>query len=170
MATLKSLVDETSNIKNELKSCHANLKNNLVDKGVEVSSGDKLSTLVDKVNGIKEIKKVKAGETYTLFSLPHYTDLTKDEIFLNFNAGVCGSLRFEPTLRMAVNGYTSYFELRHYKNGVIFQSKRIEHKTSGTVSYTVDFDNIDADDIIELYSDVGNYALWVYGFSIKYDL
>ena len=56
MATLKSLVDETTNIKNELKTCHANLKNNLVGKGVEVSSGDKLATLVDKVKNLKNEK------------------------------------------------------------------------------------------------------------------
>ena len=29
MATLKNLVDETTNIKDELKTCHTNLKNNL---------------------------------------------------------------------------------------------------------------------------------------------
>ena len=52
MTTLKSLVDETTNIKNDLKTCHSNLKNNLIAKGVEVSSGDKLSALIDKVSSI----------------------------------------------------------------------------------------------------------------------
>ena len=49
MATLKSLVDETTNIKNELVECHNNLKNNLNAKGVEVGSLDKLSTLILKL-------------------------------------------------------------------------------------------------------------------------
>ena len=48
MATLKSLVDETSNIKNELIECHTNLKNNLIAKGVECSKDDKLFSLINK--------------------------------------------------------------------------------------------------------------------------
>ena len=57
MATLKSLVDETTNIKNELKTCHTNLKNNLVEKGVDASSSDKMATLIDKVRGIERLPK-----------------------------------------------------------------------------------------------------------------
>ena len=52
MATLKSLVDETTNIKNELKTCHSNLSSALTEKGVEVSSEDKMSSLIDKVGGL----------------------------------------------------------------------------------------------------------------------
>lgn len=53
MTTLKSLVDETSNIKDELVECHTNLKNNLIKKGVECSDADKMPILVDKVRSIK---------------------------------------------------------------------------------------------------------------------
>ena len=60
MATLKSLVDETTNIKNELKICHTNIKNNLVEKGVECSDSDKLLSLVDKVN-LVPVKKIATG-------------------------------------------------------------------------------------------------------------
>ena len=49
MATLKSLVDETINIKNELVECHTNLKNNLVEKGIEVLNEDKLASLIEKI-------------------------------------------------------------------------------------------------------------------------
>ena len=52
MATLKNLVDETTNIKNELVECHSNLKNNLIEKGVECSNTDKMSSLIDKVGNI----------------------------------------------------------------------------------------------------------------------
>ena len=37
MSTLKQLVDETTNIKNELKTCHANLKNNLIERVLSVA-------------------------------------------------------------------------------------------------------------------------------------
>ena len=49
MATLKSLVDETTNIKDELVECYTNLKNNLIKKGVECSDSDKMPNLIDKV-------------------------------------------------------------------------------------------------------------------------
>ena len=52
MATLKNLIDETTNIKNELKTCHTNLKNNLNAKGIAVSATDKILNLIDKVGGI----------------------------------------------------------------------------------------------------------------------
>ena len=55
MATLKSLVDETTNIKNELVECHNNLKNNLIEKGVECSDTDKMPSLIDKVKNISNV-------------------------------------------------------------------------------------------------------------------
>ena len=64
MATLKQLVDETTNIKNELKTCHANLKTNLIDKGVECSDTDKLLRLANKVGEIELGKKFIKGITY----------------------------------------------------------------------------------------------------------
>ncbi len=50
MATLKQLVDETANIKNELIACHTDLKTNLIDKGVEVKS-----ILEANINAIREV-------------------------------------------------------------------------------------------------------------------
>ena len=55
MATLKQLVDETTNIKNELIDCHTDLKNNLINKGVEVTNNDKMSNLIDKINDISGV-------------------------------------------------------------------------------------------------------------------
>ena len=42
MSTLKQLVDETTNIKNELRTCHSNLKNNLI----------KIYNIIDLINYI----------------------------------------------------------------------------------------------------------------------
>ena len=63
MATLKQLVDETTKIKNELKTCHTNLKNNLIDKGVDCNSSDKLLSLANKVGEIELGKKWVSGST-----------------------------------------------------------------------------------------------------------
>ena len=62
MATLKSLVDETTNIKNELKTCHANLETNLTAKGVTVGSSDKMLNLISKISNIPLGKKWASGE------------------------------------------------------------------------------------------------------------
>ena len=50
MATLKSLVDETTNIKNEIVKCHSNLSSILTSKNVKVTEEDKMSDLIDKVD------------------------------------------------------------------------------------------------------------------------
>ena len=62
MTTLKKLVDETTNIKDELVTCHTNLKNNLITKGVECSDADKLSSLVNKVGEISTVVTVESSD------------------------------------------------------------------------------------------------------------
>ena len=61
MATLKSLVDETTNIKNEIVECCDNLKDILVNKDISCDNTDKLSTLIDKVGDIELGKKWASG-------------------------------------------------------------------------------------------------------------
>lgn len=94
MATLKQLVDETTNIKNELKACHTNLKNNLIDKGVECSNTDKLLSLVDKVGDVSTGLKYATGRLYDGFDHYHSTSSTPATVKkLIFSA----PLDFEPT-------------------------------------------------------------------------
>ena len=62
MATLKQLVDKTTNIKNELKTCHANLKANLIDKGVEVQNDAKIGDLIGNVKNIQTVRGIVKGE------------------------------------------------------------------------------------------------------------
>lgn len=69
MATLKNLVDETTNIKNEIVDCHSNLSRILTSKNVEVSEEDnKLSSLIDKIEDIKAVKDIVAGISTILYS------------------------------------------------------------------------------------------------------
>ena len=76
MATLKGLVDETTNIKNEIKTCHINLKNNLIEKGVECSNNDKLSSLVDKISNIELGKKCASGSMSNIITSTSATSQT----------------------------------------------------------------------------------------------
>ena len=55
MATLKNLVDETTNLKNELVECRDMLKQILIDKKIEgLENENKLSILIDKVNELED--------------------------------------------------------------------------------------------------------------------
>ena len=63
MATLKQLVDETTNIKNELKTCHTNLKSNLIEKGENISDDEKLLSLINKVKDLSKIEVTAGDET-----------------------------------------------------------------------------------------------------------
>lgn len=67
MATLSELVSKTTQIKNDLVTCHTNLKNNLTKKGVECSDTDKLLSLVDKIERIQTGKKFISGIAYQNF-------------------------------------------------------------------------------------------------------
>lgn len=88
MSTLKQLVDETSNIKNELKTCHANLKTNLIDKGVECSDIDKLLSLVGKVGEIELGKKWASGEHIVNFPSTFVYSVEIDLSNLSFTPSV----------------------------------------------------------------------------------
>ena len=65
MATLKNLVDETTNIKNELISYHSDFKNNLVDKGVEVLETYKIGDLINSIKDLKNYNFPVEGLTVT---------------------------------------------------------------------------------------------------------
>lgn len=88
MSTLKQLVDETTNIKNELKTCHVNLKNNLIDKGVECSDTDKLLSLVGKVGEIELGKKWASGEYIVNFPSTFVYSVEIDLSNLSFTPSV----------------------------------------------------------------------------------
>ena len=88
MSTLKQLVDETTNIKNELKTCHANLKNNLIEKGVECRDTDKLLRLANKVGEIELGKKWASGEHIVNFPSTFVYSVEIDLSNLSFTPSV----------------------------------------------------------------------------------
>lgn len=88
MSTLKQLVDETTNIKNELITCHANLKNNLIEKSVECSDTDKLLSLVGKVGEIELGKKWASGEHIVNFPSTYVYSVEIDLSNLSFTPSV----------------------------------------------------------------------------------
>lgn len=149
MATLKNLVDGTTNIKNELVACHTNLKNNLSAKGVECSDNDKMSSLIDKVANIETGKKWASG---TLSSLSVNSSGATIPLNLNFTPSILiiyisivswtanGGLRnfyvtnLNPTtiISGASGGNQSVIEIRNVTSA---SCTIIPYKTQGTTSY-----------------------------------
>lgn len=182
MATLKSLVDETTNIKNELVECHANLKNNLSAKGVECSDNDKMSSLIDKVDNIKGFKIIP-GDTY---NVPGFTSISKDTystmyVVQDYKMTMGGNLK----LQFSYNISTAYSnfnipanitftvnrggEVYHTEtNSIIITSKnsveliydKIEFEKDDTISFFIGFTN----------SSSGEYRLYGYFSKISFDL
>ena len=172
MATLKSLVDETSNIKNELVECHTNLKNTLIAKGVECSDTDKISSLIDKIGDITSIASAECGDDWKFFLIKdeyqcEKTSYTQFGSFSNFCAN--GSYRFFCKMR-AYSGATSYVRVIHKRDGEeLFTQDFSTNNTINHVAKTVDILNIKIGDVVEFYTrtNTKNFTSYVkdYGLS-----
>ena len=160
MATLKNLVDETTNIKNELKTCYANLVTNLVEKGVDVSSGDKLSALVDKIPNIKQSYNVITGDNIVLYEFSSVErDLAnskryKYDIFCPVN----GSFRFNYAIKSTSGAYAVICEMSIIRDGIIINTVQEKTYKSTLTSVSKDFDEVQYGDIfrIEFYHSRSN--------------
>ena len=128
MATLKSLVDETTNIKNELKSCHSNLKNNLINKGVSISSGDKLSTLVNKTNELGVKINKQSGELVLNNTNSSY-DIAISKIDLN--KSVCFGVQYDSNSYNAVHREC----LTSFKNNTTLNISRNSTSVASSAKY-----------------------------------
>ena len=155
MATLKSLVNETTNIKNELKTCHTNLKDNLISKGVECSDSDKKSSLIDKVEDIERVKNVTISDN-VLFdvSKTSYTtsSYTEDEIY-SFYIALNGSLRVSARISSTGtlnSGAKSIFKL--VRNGEIIETSNTFSTNSNPLAISYDFKDIKNGDYIKIYA------------------
>ena len=169
MATLKSLVDETTNIKNELVECHTNLSNALTEKGVDVSSGDKISSLIDKVEDIERVKNVTISDN-VLFdvSKTSYTtsSYTEDEIY-SFYIALNGSLRVSARISstgVLNNGAKSIFKL--VRNREIIETSNTFSTNNNPLAISHDFKDIKNGDYIKIYAWQTQYTTNIYNVKI----
>ena len=166
MTTLKNLVDETANIKNELVACHSNLKNNLIEKGVECSDTDRISNLVDKINGIKVGKKAIAGDSIELVNMKHYSNGTLQLASANivgnfnfFNSAVSGSIRISTYLQKSLSSATANVLIRKISlDGTSFDVRNLQLSKSSSGTFNVDV-YVDIGDSIVLQCSVTSGSL-----------
>ena len=131
MATLKNLVDETTNIKNELKTCYTNLVNNLSVKDVEVSSGDKLGDLVDKISLIATpVKTIISSNPQILIteSTNSSTVTFKKSTNYDYKLYIMGDIRISLNVGSATstsNYNPSVLNIQHIRSGNIITTRQL---------------------------------------------
>ena len=160
MATLKNLVDETTNIKNELVACHSNLKNNLVAKGVECSDSDKMSNLIDKINDIVMLKAVNVGTSTTLFydntSYSTPSNSSTGTYYKVFNCKINTNLKVESrTISFILYTSGTNLEASAYitvnRGGNVVYTSEILKSNNTSVGIEIDVLDLRNDDVIEFW-------------------
>ena len=175
MATLKNLVDETTNIKNELVECHTNLKNTLIEKGVKCSDTDKMLSLVNKAGNIETVSKVVASDNIlcnflaTTISSTGRINLEKEHFRY-----IC---TFEGSVRLSMKASdggsaAGSFIVRHLRDGEVLYQSESQKVTSTATEYTYDIDNIKVNDIINItcYSSALGIAVGIFYTCLKGDV
>lgn len=109
-STLEELVDETTVIKNELVVCRDNLKNNLSNKGVDVSTTDKMQGLVEKVNDLQKII-IEYSKPFMLL-----IDVNNGGVIFEYD---CDSMAFIRSKKCAPSsGYERQYLSKVFKNEI----------------------------------------------------
>ena len=171
MTTLKKLVDETTNIRNEIVNCYSSLKTNLTNKYVEVSNNDKLSSLISKVLDIKIYQKIAGTEKvymsdsneYSSYNTSSFEKLKTYEINDNFE-----SARFNFTNTSG----GGYIKCEYVQDGKILRTTQYG---SNTPNVTFDMSNVKKGDKVVFYGKATNSSYYIYyasfvDFNIKYSI
>ena len=174
MATLKNLVDETTNVKNELVVCYSNLKNNLIKKGVECSDTDKMSSLIDRVGKIKMLPNIIPGNSNTMY----YEDVNKSSTNTSYTKIYqADPFKFDGNYRIytyhkrtgGASG-TQYLYFKIIRNGVgIYTSEVFTTSSTTGLQSVTDVNNVEIGDVIEFYTKSSAYTCVFTKFQIKYD-
>ena len=172
MATLKSLVDETSNIKNELVECRTNLKNNLIAKGVECSDTDKMSSLIDKVGNLKSVS-INLGDKSVLYS-DTVVEMIKPSDYTYFNKEYVfecdGNYRLSSEIQSTSSSAVAYLKMVVLNNNSEVLKEQVFSMNSMTYTeYVFDCSSIKKGYKYKILGKVSNtsYGIRVKSFSVK---
>ena len=156
MTTLKSLVDETTNIKNELVECRDALTQILINKKIEnLGSENKLSALINEVSNIPTVSTCEISDNI-LFSCEYnksigFTALNQFQVMWQIPSFFNGSCRVSYTYNGTSAGSSYYITcVQVIRDGKqIYESQRF---TTNTTSRTcvVDLYDIKFLDVIRV--------------------
>lgn len=163
MATLKSLVDETTNIKNELVTCYSVLKNMLIRKEVAIEENSKLIDLINKVNPLSNGFKAVVGEDFDFYcSTKEVRTPTSTDAIIQWTMG--GDYTHSPTDTNLDNanvllsfygnqnnsGWPSQFKIEVIRSEEVVNEKIFYSSTTGYVKYSCEVE-IKRNDIVRMY-------------------
>ena len=140
-----TLFDTVNRIKviNELKQEEKTLlKNNLIEKGVECSDNDKMSSLIDKVRNMKSFPSYTAGDENVIINVR--PTVPANTTFINFNCLFYGGIKVKGN---ALNYGTIIFE--HYRDNNLISTK----ETTSSITwndFTYEFSNIMPFDVLKI--------------------
>ena len=167
MATLKSLVSETTKIKNELKTCHTNLKNNLVGKGVACSDTDKMSSLIDKVGDINTVATIAPSNDIIFNNSNQYKIQYGSwvEIF-KYKCMFNGGVRVKFYIHSPMSSQTTKAYISKVRNGSIIYKTGEFNAVNEGYNASVDLTDIKFGDNLILYCH-NNYSNTSYPSSVS---
>ena len=166
MATLKQLVDETTNIKNDIVDCYNNLKDTLATKGVEVSNINNLHSLVESANNILAYRLTDSMNFERITTSERYSTKTHNETtFTVLNNNIASLpmclLKFEIKGNSA-DGYV-YATVYHKRGDQVILSKKFESPYTGNIgTCSLELSNFNLGDYIEVYLKSGYIGTGLY--------
>ena len=145
-SNLKEAIEHSKEIKKEIEYQNIRLKNTLIEKGVECSDSDKMSSLVDRVNNIKGFKIVP-GDTHSIpgFVSKSNNTTTTMNVVTDFNVTMGGNLRLSLCYWLNTHyGSTLYAQIivTVKRNSETYYTETIPLTITSTGSVYVNIDKI----------------------------
>lgn len=164
-SSLKELVDHIGNVDKDIDYLRDKLSDNLNSKGVECSSQDKMSSLIDMVNNIDSANNVIAGTTFQLFNYKLSTDIAMTQnAVLEFSSNVKGSVKLQINYICSASGSSSSVNIDLIRDGSIVSSKTFELNAYGSyITIEYDLAQIQLNDTIKIYAPTGSKNISIRG-------
>ena len=149
-----SLVGELNNIADELVECYANLKNNLIAKGVECNEDDKMSSLIEKTNSsLYAVSITGVGDNYYLKrDKTRYTIVGTNTLISTYEFNLSGDFRISASFQEYYSSGGGRYLAELYRNGQKVNSVEflISNHTAG--SSFADILGVESGDELKFYA------------------
>lgn len=132
-SNLKEFVDHVGNVDKDIDYLRYKLYDNLIEKGVECSDTDKMSSLIDKILGLEVLGNPTSGDSY----IKYFNDTSKTIMGSNYTdvdifnyVGKNGSLRYRFKMQSSNTSSAGYALVQKESDGVIKDIKTFQCSTA----------------------------------------
>ena len=154
-SSLKEFVNHIDNVDKDVDYLRYKLKNNLIGKGVECSDADKMSSLIDKIDGIVVGDNVVAGETIKLLSLTPTISMVSGGK-LSWSSNVNGSIKIKIMSVCNNSGSSSSLNIDLLRGDSIVSTKSFTLKSHGSyITIEYDLEGVKLYDVVSIYPKNG---------------